>query len=492
MAVLLVAVLLIAGLVLLKHFLAQRRLKNFPPGPPRLPLLGSLPFIPGSLIHLHAEEHWRRRYGPVVGLTTGSSQTLIVVCGAEEVLSILNQEHSQMRPAGTVKLRSFGKSLGLMFSDGAYWTEQRRFTLRELRDLGLGKSKLGDVILDEAEATLDAMERDGPAVEPNKLFNAPVLNVLWYMVSGRPFARPTAEGLDPKSQRLLHIMNKAMRNKRLATAPCDIWPVLRYIAPEWSGYNEIYPPIFEVQAFLRDEIKQQRSDDVHSSFMSKYCQEIDKAQPGSSFTEESLITTCLDLFMAGGESTANTLSFCLMYMAMYPDKQAKVHAELDAAGREPGDIVPLSDKARLPYLEATLAEVMRVNTIAPLAIPHRNSEDVEMNGYTIPKDSMILISLWSVLNDQKHWGDPEVFRPERFIDASGKYVKDPWMIQFGQGKRVCIGEAFAMQVAFSFFANLMNRFKYSLPAGAERPSTIPVAGFTVCPQDFTVIATRRK
>ena len=48
--------------------------------------------------------------------------------------------------------------------------------------------------------------------------------------------------------------------------------------------------------------------------------------------------------------------------------------------------------------------------------------------------TLILVSLWAILNDKKHWGDPENFRPERFIDASGKYVKDPWMVQFGQGE----------------------------------------------------------
>lgn len=484
------AVLLVA--ILLKHLLDLPKWKNFPPGPPRLPLVGSLPFIPGTLIHLHADEHWRPRYGPLVGLIT-AGKALVVTCGAEESLAVLNQEHCQVRPGGnTFKARSFGKSLGLMFSDGPYWTEQRRFTLRELRNLGLGKSKLEGVIMDEAVATMETMQRDGPAVEPNKLFNAPVLNVLWYMVSGHAFARSDDKGLDPRSQRLLFIMNRAMRNKRLATAPCDIWPALRYIAPNWSGYNEIYPPIFELQDFLRAEIKQQRQDVGSDSLMSRFCEEIDKAPPGSSFTEESLIITCLDLFMAGGESTANTLSFCLMYMAMYPDKQAKVHAELDAACRGPEHLIELSDKPNLPYLEATLTEVMRINTIAPLAVPHSNSADIELNGYTIPKGTLILVSLWAILNDKKHWGDPENFRPERFIDASGKYVKDPWMVQFGQGKRVCIGEAFALQVAVLFFANLMNRFKYSLPAGSPRPSTVPVAGFTVCPQDFTVIATPRK
>ncbi|KAE8736653.1 Cytochrome P450 CYP305 [Frankliniella occidentalis] len=491
MAVVLWLVLLLVAVVLLRHWRQQRHLKNFPPGPPRWPVVGALPYIPGQLIHLHAHKHWRHKYGPLVGLAAGP-RTMLMVCGGEEAIAVLNHDDCQTRPGGQAfRERSFGKPLGIMFSDGPYWTAQRRFTLRELRDLGLGKSKLEGVVLDEVDATLEAIERDGPELQPNKMFNSPVLNVLWWMVSGKPFARGTGSALDPQSVRLLDIMNRAMRNKRLGTAACDLWPVLKYIAPEMSAYNEIYQPIFDMQSYIREEIKNQRQNGTGDSLIGKYTEEINKSQPGSYFDEQSLITTVLDLFMAGGESTANTLSFCLMYMAMHPEVQAKVHAELDAVCSGADKAVTMSDKPKLPYVEATMFEVMRANTIAPLAIPHEATKEVEMNGYTIPQGTTILISIWATLNDKKHWGDPEVFRPERFIDSQGCFQKDPWMVPFGIGKRVCIGEGFAIQVAFLFFANLMNRFQFSLPAGSPPPSTIPEAGFTVAPQPFNVIAKPR-
>lgn len=56
--------------------------------------------------------------------------------------------------------------------------------------------------------------------------------------------------------------------------------------------------------------------------------------------------TCLDLFMAGGESTANTLSFTLLYMTLYPEVQAKVHAELDSVCGGPGQVVTMAHKTR--------------------------------------------------------------------------------------------------------------------------------------------------
>ena len=54
---------------------------------------------------------------------------------------------------------------GVFFSDGPYWTEQRRFTLRQLRQLGLGKSSLEGVVIDEVEATLQSIGSQAPVIE---------------------------------------------------------------------------------------------------------------------------------------------------------------------------------------------------------------------------------------------------------------------------------------------------------------------------------------
>lgn len=47
---------------------------------------------------------------------------------------------------------------------------------------------------------------------------------------------------------------------------------------------------------------------------------------------------------------------------------------------------------------------------------------------------MVLVNLGSVHADVEHWGDPKIFRPERFIDSTGKFCKDDHLILFGTGK----------------------------------------------------------
>lgn len=141
----------------------------------------------------------------------------------------------------------------------------------------------------------------------------------------------------------------------------------------------------------------------------------------SLFSDEQLLAICLDFFQAGTETTSNTLSFALMYMIHNRSVCDKVQAELDAViGRKRSPI--LQDRNHLPYVEAVLSEIQRISNVAPLGIAHRCTENVQFCEYEIPKDTVMLVSLYSLNMDKEYWGDPHQFRPERFLNDSGEYV----------------------------------------------------------------------
>jgi cytochrome P450 len=101
------------------------------------------------------------------------------------------------------------------------------------------------------------------------------------------------------------------------------------------------------------------------------------------------------------------------------------------------------------------------------------------------------VNIWSVLHDREHWSDPEVFRPERFLDTDGKFVKDEWLIPFGVGKRVCLGEILARNMLFLIFTTLMQEFTFRTPEEDPYPTTDTLPGFTAAPTSFRVQATER-
>ena len=141
----------------------------------------------------------------------------------------------------------------------------------------------------------------------------------------------------------------------------------------------------------------------------------------------------MELFLAGTETTSTTIGWALLYFLHHPEVQDKCYKEIcDVIGT--GRLPAFGDKADMTYLEATIMEVLRSADIAPFAVQHATLHGVTFQGHFIPKDAVILPNLDSVLQDPEVWGDPESFRPERFIGPDGKLTRPEEFIPFGLGK----------------------------------------------------------
>ena len=191
-------------------------------------------------------------------------------------------------------------------------------------------------------------------------------------------------------------------------------------------------------------------------------------------TENHVVMTMADTFSGGLETTMTSLRWYSVYMVLYPDIQAKVHAELDdVVGR---DVMPKwEDKSRLPYLEATIAEMLRMSCVSALAVPHRASVDSTLAGYKIPKGTTLLLNIWAMHYDERKWENPQAFDPTRFLDDEGKFVHPSGTMSylpFGAGRRVCVGEALAKQELFIVISRLMHQFRFESAPGCPLPETV--------------------
>nr|CAD7571450.1 unnamed protein product [Timema californicum] len=432
-------------------------------GPVSLPLFGSAFSIPKSYIHFKMME-WQEKYGSLTGLMLGS-QPIVAVNGPKAVLEMLRREELQDRPnTFTLRARTFNKRIGVFFSDGNVWIKQRKFTVRHLREFGIGKKSMEGIIYEEVENLMKNLKKT-KTIQVGGYFNIAVVNVLWAVMAGKRFAHD-----DKEFVKLTRGLFRMFRAGNAAGGIMDLFPLLRYVAPSLGGYKEMKEATNDIYGFFKVD-----SRNV-SSFVS---------------IVEGLMAVCLDLFAAGAESVSNTLGFALLYLVLNPQVQEKTHEELDrVVGRSRK--VSMEDRQSLPFIEAVLAEVVRINPIAPICALHRATKDTQLEGYSIPKDTLLIPSLWTLMHDKEHWGDPEVFRPQRFLDTEGKFVKDDWMIPFGMGKRLCIGESLARTSLFIFFASLMQEFSFSLPKGDPLPSTKALPGFTAVFQPFKVNVTHRE
>jgi Cytochrome P450 len=98
-------------------------------------------------------------------------------------------------------------------------------------------------------------------------------------------------------------------------------------------------------------------------------------------------------------------------------------------------------------------EIMRHGNTAPIGVAHRAMKTSRLGSYVIPQDSIILVNLWSIMRDQEHWGDPDVFRPERFIHpTSGEVLYDETLIPFGLGKKTLDKKTILRKTGFLLYS----------------------------------------
>ena len=148
---------------------------------------------------------------------------------------------------------------------------------------------------------------------------------------------------------------------------------------------------------------------------------------------ENLAKSITDLFTAGTETTSTALRWAMLFFIHHPEVQDKCYKEIcDVIG--PDRSPSIHDKQKMTYLEATTLEVLRRGDIVPTSISHGLSRDVTFRGYVIPKDAIVIPFVHSVLHDPEIWGDPENFRPERFIGPDGKLTRPDEFIPFSIGK----------------------------------------------------------
>ncbi len=197
-----------------------------------------------------------------------------------------------------------------------------------------------------------------------------------------------------------------------------------------------------------------------------------------------------DLFAAGLDGSANTLSYAMLLMANYPDIQAKVQSEIDRVCES--RVPDYSDKSSLPYTEATIQEIMRYKTLAPLSLPRLTSQEVALEGYVLPKGTIVFSHIEMMHENPDEFPEPEIFRPERFINPDGSFEFHQQVTPFGIGKRRCLGEPMARMTVFLIFTRILQKFKIRPPSGMAKLDEEMVYGANTFPKPYQVVLDIRK
>nr|XP_045617856.1 cytochrome P450 2L1-like isoform X1 [Procambarus clarkii] len=434
------------------------------------PVLGAL--MPSGISMEEHATNLMQKYGDIFTWRLGS-RTMVFLNNFQLIKEAFSNPSLQDRPH-FFSFDSFSsfKKIGLFNSNGLTWHNNRRFSLRQLKDLGMGKSSLMEAIQNEAEMLVEDFGKHTGTPQPIPWsLNVAVLNVIWKIVSDIRF-----DVDDPKVHNFNKLIHDAFELSQGGNIIFDMYPWIIPIAPNSLrrrlGVEDMLHSFSSIRDYVLrvvDEHEAKLDPNNPKDYIDKYLVEM-AAQQGHSesiMNKEDLWVQVADLFTAGSETTNQTLRWVLMYMAKYPEIQAKLQHQID-------EVVPrthlpsLQDKPRLAYLEAVINEVSRQVSLLPLGVSHSAITDTQLAGYTIPKGTIIIPNVEMCHNDPAYWEKSNEFYPEHFLDSEGKYdTKKKSYIPFSIGRRVCPGEALARMELYLFLSALLQNFTFSVPEGEE-------------------------
>eukprot|EP00057_Strongylocentrotus_purpuratus_P003026 XP_003725760.2 PREDICTED: steroid 17-alpha-hydroxylase/17,20 lyase [Strongylocentrotus purpuratus] len=278
---------------------------------------------------------------------------------------------------------------------------------------------------------------------------------------------------DPKVLQSMKLIDELGQNIGLGL-PEDVFSILRYVP--YKKRDIIRETIKNKEFFMeqigdhKDTHIQGEMTDIFHMFLNAQEKAMAEDNNMEKLSDEHLLWTIIDMFGASIQTSTETIYWALALMTEHPEIADRVRKEIDdVIGR---DRIPvIEDRRSVPYAEATLYEVLRYASIAPVLLPHATTCDTTLRGHVIPKGTTVIMNVYSMHFDPREWKDPEKFCPEHFLAENGT-VRDhpPSFLPFGAGRRGCLGEAVGKAILFLIFTWFMQNYTFSKVPGKESES----------------------
>ncbi|KAH9168011.1 cytochrome P450 [Lactarius sanguifluus] len=466
---LLAAFLLIAGIGLIAR-LTQSYIRNLPPGPRGLPLIG-------DVIHV-ANPEWlaspkrKDEYGEMMYINALGTGMLIV--------------NSQRVAVDLLEKRSIiYSSRPHYISVGDFMTNNLAFGILPYGDLLRQFRRVAAEIFSKStvhhfhpiqsrEALILALALMKSPSKPERHFHRHSWSIMLSVNYDFP---PIESEDDPCIVEIENHLDRFLLEIQPGMRLVEYFPWLKYV-PNWLAKWKRDAQNW----FVQDSLMFQRflgkvNDDLANGIdRPSFAATVIKNQSKHGLSEVEQAWLVGHVVTAGGETTATALEWWLLAMLVYPNVQARAHAELDeVVGRDRPPT--FADLPFLPYIRAMLKEALRWSPILPFGAPHTLTEDDWYEGMLIPKGTMCLQNVRVLNFDPKVYGENVAeFDPTRYLDEKGqlKTVEGGREVQdghghvtFGFGRRICPGRHEAEGTLAIDFATLLWAMRFERPEGSQ-------------------------
>lgn len=404
-----------------------------------------------SFVHnpIPVMDQYISEYGDSFYLYMGGVKKCLVTSNPKIIRHVLQKNHKNYKKSELqTKLLAQYIGNGLLTSEGEYWFRQRR-----LIQPGFHKNRIKNLVTliqDVVDAQLDELaESRGQVLD----VYPKMMEIAFRIIGNAMFSNAaTDEELETIETAILKVQQFIINRVRQPFMQPWYW-----LKGDMKKYKNLSQDIEEVILKVvrnRQKLTEQPDDLLGMLINTRY------EDTGESMSEQQLLWESNILFVAGHETSANSLSWMLYLLAKHKDVAEKLKKEIadhlgDAA-------LSFEVLMKMPYLNAVILETMRLYPPAWISDRVAKADD-EIDGHKIPAGTMVLALLYHSHHREEDWIEPEKFNPDRFLNVKNPSAYFP----FGAGPRMCIGNNFAMLEMQIFLVQFMKKFKVNLDAQTD-------------------------
>ncbi|KAJ8770625.1 hypothetical protein K2173_021272 [Erythroxylum novogranatense] len=448
------------------------------------PIIGHMHLFGGQQLTHKILGAMADKHGSAFTIKLGSHNILIVSSWemARECFTTHDRVFSTRPSILASKLLGYDYAMLGFAPYGSYWREMRKITTIEL----LSSSRidlLKHIRASEVKSAIRELYstwaskgsvKGGVLTDMKQWFGDLTYNIALRMVGGKRYFGANADCDGREAKRCQKLMRDFAYLFGVFVLS-DAIPFLGWLT--FNGYEKIMKKTANdldnlVEEWL-EEHKQKRllggKDTKERDFMDSLLNILEESKVSSFDADTINKATCLNLVLAGSDTTMVTLTWALSLLLNNPQALEKVQNELDMhVGKDRH--VEETDLKDLVYLQAVVKESLRLYPPSPLILRAAKEDCTLSAGYHIPAGTRLMINAWKIQYDERVWPNAQEFKPERFLtyhketDLRGQSFE---LIPFGSGRRSCPGISLALQVVHFILASLLHAFEVKNPSGED-------------------------
>jgi cytochrome P450 len=242
--------------------------------------------------------------------------------------------------------------------------------------------------------------------------------------------------------------------KTLVAWACLLLPSFRSYKKRSQGFTDICRHITRNR--IRKQANGEKLSDIFTALLHSRNGQPNNYPFGELFAEANVILN------AGSDSTGIAMTNTIYSLIENPRALAILREELDEALDSTTVVAPYDKIKYCAYLRAVLDESMRMNAASQFSLPRKTPpEGASIAGHWIAGDTQVTTPTHAIHMDPKLWGDPETFRPERWLGEEGKQLQQHFLV-FTTGPRGCIGRNVTYLEQYVMLASFVKRYEFCL------------------------------